>query len=100
MVNLQEMLWFQELASNWAWQLQKPVFVCESMLRGSFYRCCGNFDVPFRIGLEIPLGRMMRAIRDNKTAAAAMGKDVGTTPNRFCYWISCNRHGWCNANHS
>ena len=52
------------------------VFVCESMLRRSFYRCRGNIDVPVRIGLKISLGSHDACNRDNETAAAAMGKDV------------------------
>ena len=47
-VNLQEMLWFQELASDWGMAITEAssLFV-KAMLRGSLYRCCDNFDVPF-----------------------------------------------------
>ena len=76
-VNLQEMLWFKELASNWGMAVTEAsslfVKVCYA---GLFIAVVVILMYLSELALKSPWGRMMRAIRDNETAAAAMGKDV------------------------
>ena len=76
-VELQESLWFQELA------LHSGITVTEAS--SLFVKMCyaGLFVTVVvilmylsELALKSPWGRMMRAIRDNEIAAAAMGKDV------------------------
>ena len=76
-VNLQEMLWFQELASNWGMAVTEAssLFV-KLCYAGLFIAVVIILMYLSELALKSPWGRMMRAIRDNETAAAAMGKDV------------------------
>jgi branched-chain amino acid transport system permease protein len=71
------MLWFQELASNWSMAATEAsslfVKVCYA---GLFLTVVVILMYLSELALKSPWGRMMRAIRDNETAAAAMGKDV------------------------
>jgi len=76
-IDLQQAVWFQELAMRWG----LPVDDASSL----FVKLCyaGLFLVVIALLLWLsetaprsPWGRMMRAIRDNEVAAAAMGKDV------------------------
>ena len=76
-IDLQQAQWFQE----WALALGLPVDDASAM----FVKICYALLFIAVIGvllwfsetaLKSPWGRMMRAIRDNETAAAAMGKDV------------------------
>lgn len=76
-VDLQQAAWFQQLAADWG----VPVTEASSI----FVKLCyaGLFIVVIALlmylaetALKSPWGRMMRAIRDNETASAAMGKDV------------------------
>jgi len=76
-VDLQQAAWFQQLAADWG----MPVTEASSI----FVKLCyaGLFIVVIALlmylaetALKSPWGRMMRAIRDNETASAAMGKDV------------------------
>lgn len=76
-VNLQETLWFQEMASDWGVAVTEAsslfVKVCYA---GLFISVVVILMYLSELALKSPWGRMMRAIRDNETAAAAMGKDV------------------------
>ena len=76
-ITLQNELWFQEFA---LW-LDAPLKEFSSIFVKLCY--CSLFSVVLLIFLWLsqkalfsPWGRMMRAIRDNETAARAMGKDV------------------------
>ena len=76
-IDLQQSLLFQD----WAMALGMPVDdasavfvkVCYALL---FIAVIGILLWLSETALKSPWGRMMRAIRDNETAAAAMGKDV------------------------
>ena len=76
-INLQEALWFQEMASDWGVAVTEAsslfVKVCYA---GLFISVVVILMYLSELALKSPWGRMMRAIRDNETAAAAMGKDV------------------------
>ena len=76
-VNLQEMQWFQELASDWGMATTEAssLFV-KLCYAGLFIAVVIILMYLSELALKSPWGRMMRAIRDNETAAAAMGKDV------------------------
>ena len=76
-VNLQEMLWFQELASDWGMAITEAssLFV-KACYAGLFIAVVIILMYLSELALKSPWGRTMRAIRDNETAAAAMGKDV------------------------
>ena len=76
-VNLQEMLWFQELASNWGMAVTEASSLFVKVCYAGFFIAVVVILMYFsELALKSPWGRMMRAIRDNETAAAAMGKDV------------------------
>jgi branched-chain amino acid transport system permease protein len=76
-IDLQQAHWFQE----WALTVGMPVDdasavfvkICYALL---FIAVIGILLWLSETALKSPWGRMMRAIRDNETAAAAMGKDV------------------------
>ena len=76
-INLQSELWFQELAMFLNIPLRdfSSIFVklCYS---GLFLAVLALFFFLSQRALKSPWGRMMRAIRDNETAARAMGKNV------------------------
>ena len=76
-IDLQEALWFQEMASDWGVAVTEAsslfVKVCYA---GLFISVVVMLMYLSELALKSPWGRMMRAIRDNETAAAAMGKDV------------------------
>ena len=76
-IDLQEALWFQEMASDWGVAVTEAsslfVKVCYA---GLFISVVVILMYLSELALKSPWGRMMRAIRDNETAAAAMGKDV------------------------
>ena len=76
-VDLQNAAWFQE----WAASLGVPLVDLSSIVVKLCY--AGLFVLVLAVlmwlseaALRAPWGRMMRAIRDNETAAEAMGKDV------------------------
>ena len=76
-VNLQEMLWFQELASDWGMAVTEASSLFVKVCYAGFFIAVVVILMYFsELALKSPWGRMMRAIRDNETAAAAMGKDV------------------------
>ncbi|NYS25803.1 branched-chain amino acid ABC transporter permease [Rhodobacteraceae bacterium 2376] len=76
-VDLQPQPWVQDLAGRLGWSVSETASILSAL----------GYSVLFVIVLAIliwlaekalnsPWGRMMRAIRDNETAARAMGKDV------------------------
>ena len=76
-VDLQHAAWFQE----WAAVLGVPDAELSSIVvklcyAGLFLLVLAALTLLAETALRSPWGRMMRAIRDNETAAGAMGKDV------------------------
>ena len=76
-VDLQNAVWFQE----WAAVLGVPDVELSSIVvklcyAGLFLLVLAVLTLLSETALRSPWGRMMRAIRDNETAAGAMGKDV------------------------
>ena len=76
-VDLQHAAWFQE----WAAVLGVPEVELSSIVvklcyAGLFLLVLAVLTLLSETALRSPWGRMMRAIRDNETAAGAMGKDV------------------------
>ena len=76
-VELQAYPWFIELAADWG---QSPIDLSGVVVK-LLYAALFTLVLLFVLwlsetALRSPWGRMMRAIRDNETAAAAMGKDV------------------------
>ena len=76
-VDLQHAAWFQE----WAAVLGVPEVELSSIVvklcyAGLFLLVLAALTLLSETALRSPWGRMMRAIRDNETAAGAMGKDV------------------------
>ncbi|MEM9333058.1 MAG: branched-chain amino acid ABC transporter permease [Pseudomonadota bacterium] len=76
-VDIQKSEYFQQLASDWG----VSIVDLSSIIVKLSYACL--FSIVLLIvlylsekALNSPWGRMMRAIRDNETAAEAMGKDV------------------------
>ncbi len=76
-VDIQQSAYFQDLASQWGISI---IEMSSIVVKLSY---AGLFAVVLLIvlylsekALRSPWGRMMRAIRDNETAAEAMGKDV------------------------
>ncbi len=76
-VDMQKSTYFKEMAANWGFDIVE----FSSIIVKLSYACL--FTVVLLIvlylsekALNSPWGRMMRAIRDNETAAEAMGKDV------------------------
>lgn len=76
-VDLQQDPGFLDLVSRWGWD---PVFAStigvKLLYAGMFGLVLAAIIWAFERALNSPWGRMMRAIRDNEVAAAAMGKDV------------------------
>ncbi len=76
-VDIQKSEYFQQMAANWGFDIVE----LSSIVVKLSYACL--FTIVLLIvlylsekALNSPWGRMMRAIRDNETAAEAMGKDV------------------------
>jgi branched-chain amino acid transport system permease protein len=76
-VDLQQAAWFQQFAADWGMEVAEAsslfVKVCYA---GLFIVVIAILMYLSETALKSPWGRMMRAIRDNEVAAAAMGKDV------------------------
>ena len=76
-IDLQQAQWFQDWAMALGMQVDDAsavfVKVCYALL---FIAVIGILLWLSETALRSPWGRMMHAIRDNETAAAAMGKDV------------------------
>lgn len=76
-VELQGRAWVQDLAARLGWDVPTTARVVE--LLGYTALFAGVLAILIFLAeraLNSPWGRMMRAIRDNETAARAMGKDV------------------------
>jgi branched-chain amino acid transport system permease protein len=76
-VDLQQAVWFQDLAMS----MGMPVDDASSIFVKLCYALLFTMVIAVLLwlsetALRSPWGRMMRSIRDNETAAAAMGKDV------------------------
>lgn len=76
-VDIQQSEYFQQLAANWGFDIVE----LSSIIVKLSYACLFTIVLLFVLylsekALNSPWGRMMRAIRDNETAAEAMGKDV------------------------
>ena len=76
-VDLQHAQWFQEWAASLGVSyVELSSIVVKLCYAGLFALVLVILMWLFEAALRAPWGRMMRAIRDNETAAAAMGKDV------------------------
>ncbi len=76
-VELQAYPWFTELAAQWGLSpIDLSGIVVKLLYAGLFSLVLLAVLWFSETALRSPWGRMMRAIRDNETAAAAMGKDV------------------------
>ena len=76
-VDLQQAVWFQDLAMQWGLNVADASSIFVKLCYASLFL----FVIAILLwlsetALKSPWGRMMRAIRDNEVAAAAMGKDV------------------------
>lgn len=76
-IDLQKLYWFQEMSVSMGLSVDdaSTIFVklCYAIL---FFTVIGGLLWFSETAIKSPWGRMMRAIRDNETAAAAMGKNV------------------------
>ncbi len=76
-VELQSRDWVQALAERLGWTVPETARIMELLgYAGLFLVVLGILVWLSEKALNSPWGRMMRAIRDNETAARAMGKDV------------------------
>lgn len=76
-VNLQTTSWFMDWTASMGWSPVTTSTIIVKLLYGSlFLAVLALIVVGSELALKSPWGRMMRAIRDNETAARAMGKDV------------------------
>ena len=76
-VDLQNAVWFREWAASLGVsQVDLSSIVVKLCYAGLFALVLVVLMWLFEAALRAPWGRMMRAIRDNETAAEAMGKDV------------------------
>ncbi len=76
-IDLQAAAWVQDLAVRWGTNvIELSSIIVKVCYAGLFIVVLGIIFWLSERALRSPWGRMMRAIRDNETAAAAMGKDV------------------------
>ena len=76
-VELQASPWVQSLADTLGISVVEAASIAEKLgFALLFVAVLAVLMVLFELALKSPWGRMMRAIRDNETAARAMGKDV------------------------
>ena len=76
-IGLQQSLRFQELAASLGTDIQTASTIAVKLCyAGLFAAVLACLLVLAEKALHSPWGRMMRAIRDNETSAAAMGKDI------------------------
>ncbi len=76
-VDLQEAMWFQEMASTYDFSIVEASSLFVKFLYAVIFLIVLLVLVWFsETALRSPWGRMMRAIRDNEVAANAMGKNV------------------------
>lgn len=76
-VALQQADWFLSLAQRFGFDLQSGSTIAVNLAFATMTALVLGFILFLaELSLKSPWGRMMRAIRDNETAAGAMGKDV------------------------
>ena len=76
-VDLQQSVRFQELAANWGMDVGDLSSIVVKLCYASLFVVVLLIVLALsELALNSPWGRMMRAIRDNETAAEAMGKNV------------------------
>jgi len=76
-IDLQQAGWFQNLTASWGVNPVTASTLTVQLLFGALFLVVLLFLIwAAELALASPWGRMMRAIRDNETAARAMGKDV------------------------
>lgn len=76
-VDLQQAVWFQDLVMRWGLDLNDASSMFVKLCYAGLFLLVLALLLWFsETALKSPWGRMMRAIRDNEVAAAAMGKDV------------------------
>ena len=76
-VDLQQAIWFQDLATRVGLDLNDASSIFVKLCYAGLFLLVLAILLWFsETALKSPWGRMMRAIRDNEVAAAAMGKDV------------------------
>ena len=76
-IDLQQAPWFQEFAASWGLSVVELSSITVKLCyAGLFLVVLIGLVFLAERALNSPWGRMMRAIRDNETAANAMGKDV------------------------
>lgn len=76
-VDLQQQEGFLSLVSRFGWDpVSTSTILVKLLYAALFLTVLGLVIWAFERALNSPWGRMMRAIRDNEVAAAAMGKDV------------------------
>ena len=76
-VDLQQAIWFQDLATRAGLDLNDASSIFVKLCYAGLFLLVLAILLWFsETALKSPWGRMMRAIRDNEVAAAAMGKDV------------------------
>ncbi len=75
--DLQQAAWFQNLAADWGVDLVTGSSIFVKLCYSGLFAAVLLVLIAFlQMALNSPWGRMMRAIRDNETAAEAMGKNV------------------------
>ncbi len=76
-VDLQKDPGFLDFVASWGWNpVATSTILIKLLYAGLFVVVLAAIIWAFERALNSPWGRMMRAIRDNEVAAAAMGKDV------------------------
>lgn len=76
-VDLQNTTWFQDWAAQMGWDpVSTSTIIVKLLFAALFVTVLLILLWGCELALKSPWGRMMRAIRDNETAARAMGKDV------------------------
>jgi branched-chain amino acid transport system permease protein len=76
-INLQAASWFTDWTARMGWSpVTASTIIVKLLYGGLFLTVLLLILTGCELALKSPWGRMMRAIRDNETAARAMGKDV------------------------
>ena len=100
-IDLQESMWFVQLAGDLGIATDElSSIVVKLCYAGLFIIVLAGLFWLSETALRSPWGRMMRAIRDNETAARAMGKDVTASSSGVCHRFCCYRDSWCDADHA
>lgn len=76
-ITLQQATWFKSWTASWGWDpVTTSTILVQLLFGGLILLVLLALIWAAELALNSPWGRMMRAIRDNETAARAMGKDV------------------------